>query len=366
MTKPRKFEKQRSECAASRKRRSIGTPTRAEFPLVLGLLLLVSVRPSVGEDAKKNHQPKSAADNLPRMLWALPASIANRDLIYGPGGKEHEPHSTFTFLREDLNGTNPKFDVRDEDGTKWRVKLGAEAKPETAASRLLWAIGYFVNEDYFLPDLRVEDMKRLKRGQKLVGPDGSMKNARLKRFSQDDKKVGKWRWRSNPFVGTREFNGLRVMMALMNNWDLKDENNSVYEEKRGDGALELYFMVSDLGATFGTTGLSYPGSSSKGNLPAYARSKFIKKVTGQYVDFTVPTRPNLWRLFGLREFISRVRLEWIGRHIPRTDARWIGQLLSDLSRDQIRQAFQTAGYSPEEVDRFTDVVEERIGELNRL
>ena len=37
-----------------------------------------------------------------------------------------------------------------------------------------------------------------------------------------------------------------------------------------------------------------------------------------------------------------------------------------LSRDQIRQAFQAAGYSPEDVGRFTDVVETRIDELKSL
>jgi hypothetical protein len=332
---------------------------------MLSLSLLFSTCPSVGEGAKRNQQP-TPTDNLPGVLWVQPASIATRDLFYGPGGKEHEPHSTFTFLREDLKGTNPKFDVLDQDGTKWRVKLGAEAKPETAASRLLWAVGYLASEDYFLPDLKVEDMKPLKRGQKLVGPDGAMQNARLKRFSENEKKVGSWRWRSNPFFGTREFNGLRVMMALMNNWDLKDENNSVYEVKGGSESPQLQYMVSDVGATFGTMGLSYPNSISKGNLPAYASSKFIGKVSADYVDFNVPARPSFARAVDMKELCIRLRLEWIGKHIPRADARWIAQLLSELSRDQIRQAFQAAGFSPAEVDGFADAVEKRIGELKKL
>lgn len=42
----------------------------------------------------------------------------------------------YTFIREDLKRTNPKFVVRDENGVEWKVKLGPEAKPETAASRL--------------------------------------------------------------------------------------------------------------------------------------------------------------------------------------------------------------------------------------
>ena len=40
-----------------------------------------------------------------------------------------------------------------------------------------------------------------------------------------------WSWHDNPFVGTREFNGLKVMMALVNNWDLKDVNNRVSDTR---------------------------------------------------------------------------------------------------------------------------------------
>jgi hypothetical protein len=66
------------------------------------------------------------------------------------------------------------------------------------------------------------------------------------------------------------------------------------------------------------------------------------------------------------EFFSRLHLRWIGRHIPREDARWMGSLLAQLSGDQIRDAFRAAGYSPQEVDGFTTVVEARIAKLNQL
>lgn len=351
---------------SSRLPRSLGWGRTRSLGTLLCVFWLLWATSSFAKGRNKTIRAENVPDNAHRVLWAQPPSIASRDLFYGPGGKAHEPHSTFTFISEDLNGTNPKFDVRDETGTKWRVKLGAEARPEVAASRLLWAVGYFANEDYFVADLRVEGMKPLKRGQKLVAPDGELRNVRMKRFLKDQKKVGNWHWRSNPLFGTREFNGLRVMMALMNSWDLKDQNNSVYEEKGTSDNPDLYYVISDLGATFGTTGLSYPDPSSKGNLPAYAGSKFIKKVTGQYVDFNVPTRPNLFHLVNPKEFIERLRMEWIGQHIPIGDVRWTAQLLSQLSRDQIRQAFQAAGYLPKEVDGFTDVVEKRIGELQKL
>jgi hypothetical protein len=322
--------------------------------------------------AAKHKTPEAnneLAVNAPAILWQNPTDIASRNLYYGPGGKEHAPHTKYTFLKEDLNGTNPKFDVRDEHGVGWKVKLGVEARPETVASRLLWAVGYYANEDYFLPELHVQNMQPLSRGQNLVGPDGTMHNVRLKRHRKAETKVGHWKWRENPFDRQRELNGLRVMMALMNNWDLKDENNSIYSEKpnNNDGdSSELHYAVSDLGASFGTTGRSWTHRLSKGNLQSYQRSKFIRKVTPEYVDFNAPSRPALIYVFTPKEFISRMKLRWIGRNIPRSDARWIGELLAQLSPEQIRDAFRAAGYTPDKVEGFAVVVEERIAELNKL
>jgi hypothetical protein len=335
---------------------------------VAAVLLILSAS-SVAEHTKKQHETHNElAGNAPALLWQDPTDIAYRDLYYGPGGKEHAPHTTYTFLKEDLNGTNPKFDVRDENGVKWRVKLGVEARPETVASRLVWAVGYYANEDYFLPELRVENMPPLKRGQNLVGPDGTVHNVRLKRYLKDEKKVGEWKWSENPFSQQRQLNGLRVLMALMNNWDLKDTNNAIYEEKEKDEATpELHYEVSDLGASFGASGLGLSQKGCKGNLKSYQQTKFILKTTPEYVDFTVPARADfVYAFIRPGEFRRRTNIRWIGRHIPRSDAKWIGGLLAQLSPEQIRNAFRAAGYSPEQVEGFAAVVEERIAELNEL
>ncbi len=99
-------------------------------------------------------------------LWRDATDIASLNLLYGSGGEDHQPRGTFTFVQEDMEGSNPKLDVRDQDGVKWKVKLGAEARPEVAATRLVWAAGYFTNEDYFLEDLHVEGLpSHLHRGQ---------------------------------------------------------------------------------------------------------------------------------------------------------------------------------------------------------
>ena len=299
-------------------------------------------------------------------LWREPGDIRSENLLYGAGGKEHEPHGPFTFVKEDLDGTNPKYNVRDSDGTKWKIKLGAEARPETVASRFVWAVGYHVDEDYFLPEVRVLELPaRVHRGQKLIGPGGVMHNVRLKR-EEGEKKEDIWRWRDNPFVGTRELDGLRVMMAVINNWDLKDENNAIREEKRKDDGDKRVYEVSDLGASFGTTGRGVSHTKSKGNLRSYTRSKFILRERAEFVDFNVPSRPGLLILANPHEFFSRMGLRGIGRNIPRQNARWIGDMLGELSREQIRDAFRAAGYEGEELDEFASDFEARVTELQKL
>ena len=211
-------------------------------------------------------------------------------------------------------------------------------------------------------------MPHLKRGNHLVSADGTVHDVRLKRYLKGEKKIGTWEWAQNPFLGSRELNGLKVLMAVINGWDLKDVNNAIYLEKHADGSegAEQVYMVSDLGASFGTTGLGRTHEISKGNLKSYGNSKFIKNVTADSVDFYVPSRAALIDMANPKEYSRRLSLEWIGKNIPRDHAKWMGQLLAQLTPEQIRDAFRAGGYSPEQVEEFASIVLGRIAELKEL
>jgi hypothetical protein len=342
-------------------------PSMTYSPCNLWLLsvsiLAVSVQGEPPEKSKPVESTVRRAENAPGTLWREPTDIGSRDLFYGPGGERHQPSGkTFTFVDEDTDGSNPKYNVRDSDGVKWKIKLGAEARPETAASRLVWAAGYFTNEDYFLPELNVTGLPaHLHRGQDLIGHRGEMHDARLKRHLKGEEKIESWRWHEDSFSGTREWNGLRVLMALINNWDLKDENNGVFDTPEG----RLY-LVSDLGASFGTTGYDPRQTVAKGNLHSYEHSHFITKERDETVSFGTPSRPAMLVVFNPIRFTSRMNLRWIGHGIPRDDARWMGELLGRLSQKQIRDAFRAAGYSPDEAEGYARVVEKRIALLRAL
>lgn len=317
------------------------------------------------DDKKDNDKPIDKAAIRNPILWQDPGDIRSKDLFFGQAGKKNVPTPPFTFLDEDKGGTNPKLDLRDANGKKWHVKTGEESRPEVVASRLLWAVGYFANDDYNVADAQVADMK-MSRGDSEV-KHGHLTDARFSRKPKGQDKIGIWQWGDNPFKDTREFNGLRVMMAVINNWDLKDVNNSVYEDKKNGRQI---FLVNDVGAAFGTNGVSWTKSKSKGNVDSFAKSKFIQKLDDDKVSFATPHAPTgiLITTLGAtsKSYAMRNGLDWIGNDIPRKDARWMGQMLAKLSHQQLVDAFRAGNFPPEVVDKYVEIVEERIEELKTL
>jgi hypothetical protein len=331
---------------------------RARFLLVL-VPLVFSGTLFAQKPAKA--KPKEEIPKLPERIWRDPGDVASLDVLSGAGGRAHAPDRSgpFTFVKEDLGGTNPKFEVEDAAGVRWRVKMGEESQTETAAGRLLWAAGYFVDEDYFVPQLTVKGLTSLHRGQAFVSPGGIVRGAGMERRPKEVTKRGTWDWFANPFLETREEKGLRIMMALLNNWDLKMVNNSINDI---DG--ERRYMVSDLGATFGSTGNFL--TRSKGMVASYQLTPFIAHAGKDEVDFVLHSRPLFFTVFSLRHYREYARMENVTRHIPRSDAKWLGERLSRLSGEQLRDCFRAAGYPPDIVEGYAKAVRMRINALNGL
>ena len=333
-------------------------------------------------------------------LWHDPGEISSLDLAFGEGGPAHAPRSDaiYSFEKEDLGGTSAKFYVKDQDGVRWLVKVGDEVRGETAATRFVWAMGYFVDEDYFLPEMHVFGMAKLRRKSHSIHKDGRITNARLKRTRPGQKKLDTWAWADNPFRASRELNGLRVMMALINNWDLKTVNNKVYGPKDRDAARKdpsddkeenstngedrdkssspeipdgesnienVRYVVSDLGASFGRTGGF--SSRSKGKLRDYQKDNFIRASTPETVDFVMRTKPGgILRVFKPHYYRQRTAMAETVENVPRADAKWIGGQLAQLTPEQIRSAFLSAGFTPKEADGYLAELQKRIVELNEL
>ncbi|HVG19694.1 MAG TPA: hypothetical protein VNI02_11630, partial [Blastocatellia bacterium] len=177
---------------------------------------------------------------------------------------------------------------------------------------------------------------------------GSFENVKFAARPDDVKRLDIWRWDSNPFVGSREFQGLKVLMILLENWDIKDDNNKILlVHNRESGKDELRYIISDLGATFGKTGNFVTRSRNKPE--DFVKAKFINEVKGGNIDF---------RYSGKRQNIFN--------DITIEQARWIGDLLGRLSDQQIMDAFRAGGYAPDQIQMLTEAMKTRITELTTL
>ena len=305
---------------------SINRVYQTAFMAVI-LLLLFS-----GADAqKKTHGLSADARNV---MWES-VNVKKQDLYFGPGGAAMQPDlSRITFLSAEKNGYSQKYKIKDGAGNKWVAKIGREAQSETAAVRLMAALGYKSEINYLVPQLTIPGV-------------GTFKNVRLEARPSDIDRKGIWKWGDNPFEKTREYQGLKIMMAFLNNWDMKSANNVILKTP-----TERQYVISDLGATFGKTGsnslpLFWRIGRSRNNPQDYSKTRFVRGTSGNHVKLVFNGK-------------NRTRMG----DITLTDARWLADLLTQLSDKQIRDAFRAANYSQTDVDLLTHAVKSRIAQLS--
>jgi hypothetical protein len=260
--------------------------------------------------------------------------------------------------------------VNDAKGVEWKVKLGEEAQSETFVVRLVWAMGYFTEESYYFDRVQVTGLPRLSRGREFVERE-FVHGARFEPRRKAVKRGAEWDWEVNPFAGSRELDGLRVLMVLLNNYDVRAPNNRILlVTHENNGRYEAQYFISDLGATLGKVG-GLGGKRTKNNLKDFASSQFILGTSADgTIKFAYSTRPTnlgiFTAVFHPSYYEDEVKKEKMMQHIAIEHARWIGMQLSQLSDDQLRDAFDAAGYSKDTREGYIKVLRERISQLMRL
>lgn len=301
--------------------------------LMLALPFAASAQDDKSKDKAKNDKTEKKELTGTPVFWREPTDIESRNLLLGAGGEAMKPDiSQVTFIEEKTGGYSKKYRVRDAKGNEWIAKLGKEAQPDTAANRLLWALGYETEIAYLVPKVKIEGK-------------GEFENVRLEARPADVKRAGNWMWDNNPFKDTPEFRGLKILMVMINNWDMKDDNNEILAIRSNTtGEGELRYIISDLGGTFGKTGGWLARSRNKPS--DFVKADFIKKVNGEVIDFNYGGKNQ--KLF---------------ENITVADARWLSTRLKRLSEEQIKDAFRAANYSAEEVDSLAGALKDRIDAL---
>jgi hypothetical protein len=156
-------------------------------------------------------------------------------------------------------------------------------------------------------------------------------------------------------VGTRELNGLKILLMLMSNWDAKDSrdgagsNTAIYAKAGPDGD-RLYYAFDDWGATLGKWGGFF--SRDKWNADGYSEQtrNFARTVDGETIR---------WGYRG-----KHAKDVTSGIHID--DARWLLTYLSGVTDEELRAGLQASGATAPETDTYARNIRERIGQLQHL
>lgn len=294
------------------------------------------------------------------VLWRDPGDVASLAVAAGPGGAEGAPVPPFRFVEEHTSGSQPCVSVTDGLGRLWRVKWGNEVRSENVAVRLAWACGYFAETTYFIDRGQIAGANRLQRAQACIDATDGFTEAR---FELEDPAVRKlfeehsWAWNDNPFVGTRELHGLKILVMLLSNWDTKDRrdvargsNTAIFEHRVSRWRHEARYLITDWGGSMGRWG---------GNIvtrgrwdPAGFEAQTPQFVTGASGDTVT---------FGY----AGQRTADVSAGIRVKDVSWLYRYLGRITDRQLAQMLEASGANEEETVAFARAMRDRIAQLGR-
>ena len=299
-----------------------------------------------------------AADDaaLPISMWhEPPARIGMEHWIWGPGGRNDAPVAPFTLLKRDTSGYNPKVLVKDARGRTWDIKLGAKVIPDTFCSRFVTAVGYMDEPAYYVPSGVIRGAEKLH--MTLVSRDGHFTKGRFQPRGQPDfvfmAKMN-WQWADNPFRGTRELAGLKILMMLLSNWDNKDgeanesTNNGVFRVPY-QGREQFYYGVFDWGGSLGRWGHVLRRDQSDCSGFTLDTSHFVRRKDG-----------------GIEWGYQGKHSEVLKSGVTVEDIRWLLTYLRRITPEQMRTGLKASGATERQSACWAGSIERRIGELEAV
>lgn len=328
--------------------------------LAIASIAIITALLRIGWRAASLHRGRRARPlfGVEHCLWRDPGDIERVNLADGPGGRDGAPSAPFSFIEEHASGSQPCVSVRDARGRRWRVKWGHEVQPETFAVRLVWACGYFAETTYYVGRGCIDGSRGLQRASRHVEENGTFCAAR---FELDDPGVLKlfdehsWSWNDNPFVGTRELSGLKILLMLLSDWDNKDQrdnargsNTAIYVHRLAHGRREARYLIADWGGAMGRWG-STVVTRGRWDPDGFAAQtpQFVTGTDGDCVTFGY----------------NGQRTADASADIPVEHVRWLCGYLGRITDAQIASALDASGATADERDRFTAALRARIDQL---
>ena len=193
--------------------------------------------------------------------------------VLRPVGPERapDPHDTYTRSRNETQRHESGDDRARRAGPRVERQAGAAERPgeprvrsKSSLSRVLSAVGYHQPPVYFLPSFTLVDDwgTHIERG------------GRFRLNGQVAQGRGEWSWQQNPFVGTRPYQGLLVILLMFNSSRSEERRTTRSTSTGTSEGVEQWYVVRDLGSGARRTGRLAP---TRGDPDVFERQPFITR-----------------------------------------------------------------------------------------
>lgn len=322
----------------------------------------------------------TAKDRLTAMKAAAlfrPHAISEADLLAGPEQDKKLFHlrfndkviCDFATPGSQMSGNTPKFECKitrvespdgqvqtltpDIDEKPVKVKFGAddnELYAEVAATRLMWALGYYADAWYSVrvechncPENPVSGNGSL--GTRMFAPATIVRKFSWKKMTESGKEDQGWSWKELDASNGRptyERDGLKLLAAFLQHGDNKPpQQRLTCHHAEVDGKTqpptttcdESVMLVQDVGATFGGAGLFTSNGSAKMNLGEWAGKKVWKHAGSSGAPASC--QATLRKSFAATDGLGDPAISEEGR-------RFDANLLCQLSDKQIEDLFKAS------------------------
>src|SRR5678815_2974544 len=192
------------------------------------------------------------------------------------------------------------------------------------------------------------------RDRSCIAEDGEFVDAR---FELEDRGVRmlfdehSWSWSDNPFVGTRQLSGLKLVNMLLSNWDTKDRrdvsrgsNTAIFEHRESRWSREARYLITDWGGAMGRWGTTVV---SRGRWDA-------EGFEAQTPGFVAGVHD------GVVDFGYQGQRSEIGRGIPAAHVRWFYGKVRRITEPALRKGLLASGATEEDAVRFARALMMRI------
>jgi hypothetical protein len=245
----------------------------------------------VGDKTEKRAVNVNTIDHVPNSSWytqrlGTAELLSVQDVIRGPYTGQPPQPGVWTIVGAKSEGISPGMTVRDNTGTLYFVKFDPPSNPEMAtgaeaiSTRLFWALGYNVPENY-LTTFRREDLK-IAPGTQLVDDFGRRRDmldedvdALLKKAALrpdrtyrvvaskglTGKDIGPFKYYGtrpddpndiHPHEHRRELRAMRVFGAWLNHDDSRAINTRDFLQDASGARKIIRHYLIDFGSTLGS------------------------------------------------------------------------------------------------------------------